>query len=193
MDGSRRTKKLFWRWRNNPLRRRDDVVEAWVVLLVWAVTAVGGAVAGLVTAHAATEVFDRQRVERHSVRAVLLDDTAGGVVRAGAGDDRITARVRWTDADGAVRTGEALVDTGLKAGARTTVWVDARGRIVTEPPSRGEAAVEAGFLAAAAGLGFAGLALGAGGVVRWRLERRRVDRWGREWDLVGPTWGHKTG
>jgi hypothetical protein len=25
--------------------------------------------------------------------------------------------------------------------------------------------------------------------VRWRLDRQRVDSWGRVWDLVGPQWG----
>ncbi len=73
------------------------------------------------------------------------------------------------------------------------VWTDGRGQIVTEPPSPAEAAVEAGVFATAAGLAFAGLAFGAGALARWRLDLRRVEQWGREWDLVGPRWSHKTG
>lgn len=41
MHGSRCTRKRFWRWRSNPLRRHDDIVEAWIVLAVWAVIAIG--------------------------------------------------------------------------------------------------------------------------------------------------------
>ena len=40
--------------------------------------------------------------------------------------------------------------------------------------------------------GLAGRVFGAGAGARWRLDRRRVDEWGREWDQVGPRWGHKT-
>ncbi|MFC8358546.1 hypothetical protein ACFUIY_01615 [Streptomyces griseorubiginosus] len=41
---------LGWRRRSNPLRRRGDLLEARIVLTVWAVVAVGGTIAGLVTA-----------------------------------------------------------------------------------------------------------------------------------------------
>lgn len=163
------------------------------MLAVWAVTAVGGTVAGLVTANAADEVFARQRAERHSVRAVLLNDVPRNVPADGATSDKISARVRWTDPDGSARTDTTLVDTGLNAGSRIVVWTDGRGEITAEPPSPTEAAVEAGTLATAAALAFAGLAFGTGTLARWRLDRRRIDQWGREWDLVGPQWGHKTG
>ncbi|MFE2092355.1 hypothetical protein [Streptomyces sp. NPDC059460] len=193
MDGSRRTKKRLWRWRNNPLRRRNDILEAWIMLAVWAVIAVGGTVAGLVTAHAADEVFARQRAERHSVRAVLLTDVPRSVAGDGTTSDKIAAPVRWTDADGAAHTDKTLVDTRLKAGSRIVVWTDGRGEITAEPPTPTEAAVEAGALATAAALAFAGIAFGAGTLARWRLERQRIEQWGREWNLVGPQWGHKTG
>ncbi|MFE0511813.1 hypothetical protein [Streptomyces sp. NPDC058964] len=190
--GGGRTRKWLWRWRSNPLRRRDDIVEAWIVLAVWAVIAVGGTVAGLVTAHAADEVFARQRAERHSVHAVLLADVPQSVSEPGAGD-KAEARVRWTEADGSVHTGMTLVDTGRKAGSGTVVWTDGRGEATAEPPSPGEAAVEAGLLALSAALAFAGIVFGAGAVARWRLDRRRTDWWGTQWDLAGPQWGHRTG
>ena len=193
MDGIRRAKQKFWRWRNNPLRRRGDIVEAWGVLAVWVVMAVGGTVVALVTAHAAGEVFARQRAERISVRAVLLADGPRSVAGIGTSSDKAAARVRWTDPDGSVHTDRTLVDTGLKAGSRVVVWTDGRGEITAEPPSPAEAAVEAGVLATGAALAFAGLVCGAGALSRWRLERQRIEQWGREWDLVGPQWSHKTG
>ncbi|MHC5907975.1 Rv1733c family protein, partial [Streptomyces sp. S6] len=115
MRGTWRTTKLLWRWRGNPLRRPDDVTEAWLVLIVWLLIAVAGTVVGMTTAHAAGEVFARQREERHPVRAVLLDDVPKSVV--GTVEGRRSAAVRWPAADGSTRTGRALVDAGQRAGA----------------------------------------------------------------------------
>jgi len=193
MRGDRRVKKTLWRWRSNPLRRRDDIVEAWIVLAVWAVIAVGGAVVGLVTARAADEAFAQQRAERHSVRAVLLTDAPSPVSAVKGTSGRTVAKVRWTAPDGSTRTAGTLVDAGLKAGTGLVVWQDDRGRLTTEPTDPTDAAVEAGFLGATAALALAATAFGAGAAARWRLDQRRIDQWGREWDLVGPRWGHKTG
>jgi hypothetical protein len=193
MSEGRRMKKRLWRWRNNPLRRHDDIVEAWIVLVVWAVIALGGALVGLVTAHAADEVFAGQRADRHSVRAVLLTDVPSPAATIGGVRERIVAKVRWTAPDGTRRTGSTLVRTGLDAGSGVVVWLNGKGDLTTQPPSPTEASLEAALLGLAAALAFTGAAYGAGGVVRWRLEQRRVDSWGREWDLVGPQWGHKTG
>ncbi|MGC9543901.1 Rv1733c family protein [Streptomyces sp. UG1] len=184
-------KKRLWRWHSNPLRRRDDVIEAWIVLAVWAVILVGGTVVGLMTAQAADETFTRQRAERHSARAVLLADVPASAGAAGA--TRALAKIGWTDPDGTAHTDRTLVDTGQKAGAEVAVWLDGRGALVSEPPSPTEAAIEAGVLGTAATAGLAGAVIGAGALARWRLDRRRIDQWGREWDLVGPQWGHKTG
>ncbi|MET8247650.1 hypothetical protein ABZV31_26500 [Streptomyces sp. NPDC005202] len=103
------------------------------------------------------------------------------------------AKVRWTPPDGSFRTGTTMVHTGRTAGTRITVWTDARGGLTTEPRSRTEAPVEAGFFGGAAALALAGAAFGTGAVARYWLTRRRIDAWGREWDLVGPQWGHKPG
>ncbi|MEW2120777.1 hypothetical protein AB0945_37650 [Streptomyces sp. NPDC005474] len=193
MGRSAKARKRLWRWRNNPLRRRDDIVEAWIVLAVWAVVAVGGTVAGLMTAHAARDVFAHQRADRQTVRAVLLNDVPRSALATAGGTDRRMTSVSWTTPEGATRTGRTLVNTGLDAGAHVTVWQDGQGRLTAAPPTTKEATMESGFLGTAAAASFAGLAFGTGAVVRWRLERRRIDQWGREWELVGPRWGHKTG
>ncbi|MEU6537448.1 hypothetical protein [Streptomyces sp. NPDC047000] len=187
----RRTKKWLWRWQDNPLRRRDDLVEAWIVLVVWVVVLVGGTVLGLVTARVAGDVFARQRTERHTAAAVLADDVPGAAT-AGGTSARVMSRVRWTAPDGTSRTGKSLVAGGQRAGAKVVVWLDASGALTNEPPNATEASLEAGLLGFAAGVALAGTAFGAGAVARWELDRRRVEEWGREWDLVGPRWGHKT-
>jgi hypothetical protein len=192
MDGGMCARKRLWRWRSNPLRRCDDIVEAWIVLAVWAVIAVGGTLVGLLTAHAAEDTFAAQRAERHSTRAVLLTDIPATSARFG-GTERVAAKVRWSTPDGSAHTGKTLVDAGRGAGAKIVVWLDGRGELTTEPPSPADGDLEAGLLSTGAAFGLAGAVFGAGAVARWRLSRRRIDRWGREWDLVGPRWGHKTG
>ncbi|MEU1202415.1 hypothetical protein ABZ446_40225 [Streptomyces sp. NPDC005813] len=193
MPRGKQVKNRLWRWRSNPLRRRDDIVEAWIVLAVWTVFTVGGAIAGLVTAHAADEAFARQRAERHSVEAVLLHDVPRAGTAVGGATDLRTASVRWSASDGSPRTGRTPVHAGLKAGSHVTVWQNGQGHLTPAPTSSAEAAIESVFLGTTAAAALAGLVFGAGAVARWRLDRRRVDAWGREWDLVGPRWGHKTG
>ncbi|MCD7442282.1 hypothetical protein K4B79_29185 [Streptomyces lincolnensis] len=188
MREGRRTTKRLWRWRNSPLRRRDDVLEAWLVLTVWVIAVVGGTLAGTLTAGAADEVFSQQRAERTSVRAVLLADTAS----ASAKSYRAVAKVRWTTPDGSTRTDSTLVKSGQKAGSRIVVWTDRQGNLTTAPPSPTNAVLEAGFLGAVAALAVTGAAFGAGRAARWGLDRRRIARWSEEWDLVGPLWSQRT-
>lgn len=193
MRRNKRGKQALWRWRSNPLRRRDDIVEAWIVLAVWTVVALGGTLAGLVTARAADESFARQRAGLQPVRAVLVKDAAPAVPAAeGVSYARVAATVRWTGADGSPRSSRALVDAGQKAGAKVQVWANGQGKLTTEPATVTEAAFSAALLGAAAALGLGGVTYAAGRGVRGRLERRRLDRWGREWDRVGPQWARRT-
>src|SRR4051794_39259100 len=99
-SGARR--RWLWRWRSNPLRRREDVVEAWIVLGVWTAIGLGGPLVGTVSAHSAEDAFARQRTERHSVQAVLMKSTSSAV-RGGWDGARVRATVRWT-ANGITRT-----------------------------------------------------------------------------------------
>lgn len=193
MRRTKRARQLLWRWRSNPLRRHADVVEAWIVLAVWTVIAIGGTLTGVVTAQAADESFAQLRRERHSVPAVLVESTAQTVaVGAGTPYDRVRATVRWTATDGSTHTGRAPVDSGQPAGSKVVVWLNSKEQVTTEPTSAAAAGVEAAAFGAGAGLAFGGLAFAAGRVARWRLDQRCYDQWGREWDQVGPQWRRKT-
>ncbi|MFI6355334.1 hypothetical protein ACIBJF_22335 [Streptomyces sp. NPDC050743] len=183
-----------WRRRSNPLWRREDAVEAWLVLAVWIVVVVGGAVAGVLTACAAGDVFAAQRAHRHPVRAVLLADAPQDSTAAWPVDGLVRATVRWTAPDGTDRTGITLVDSGLKAGARVVVWQDDQGVLTpAKPANPTEGAIEAGLFGAAAALAVAAPVYGAGALGRVWLDRRRMARWDREWDQVEPRWGHRSG
>ncbi|WP_405820563.1 hypothetical protein OG241_33190 [Streptomyces sp. NBC_01390] len=186
-------RKRFWRLRSNPLRRRDDIVEAWVVLAVWILAVVGGTTVGLVAAHATEASLDEQRVERHSVHAVLLSDVPKPTSGEWSSGDKALAEVRWTAPDGSSRTHSTLVGTGLKSGTRVVVWQDGQGTLVTEPPSAREATVEGAVMGTFASFSLIGGVYTVGALARWRLDQRRMAGWDREWDMVGPQWGHRTG
>ncbi|MER6983702.1 hypothetical protein ABT317_43805, partial [Streptomyces carpinensis] len=120
MSGKRKTKQRLWRWRSSPLRRHDDILEAWIILVTWVVILVGGAVIWTVTGRAAAQEFAWQRAERHAASAVLLSD-APPSTSAGSGS-QVLATVRWTAPDGTTRTARALVPGGLPSGTVITVW-----------------------------------------------------------------------
>ncbi|MDX3458912.1 hypothetical protein PV396_44530 [Streptomyces sp. ME02-8801-2C] len=192
MRGAKRMRKWLWRWRSNPLRRRDDIVEAWIVLAVWSVIALGGTLVGTVTARAADDSFAQLRAERHVVRAVLVESTTGAVpTTEGVRDGRVRAKVRWTASDGSPHTGRALVNFGRKAGSPVVVWTDDAGRLASQPPTTAQASAQAGVMGVSAALALAGLVYAAGRVTRWRLDSRRFEAWDREWDRVEPQWRRK--
>ncbi|MFD6556169.1 hypothetical protein [Streptomyces sp. NPDC058398] len=193
MRGAQGARQWCWRWRRNPLRRRDDVFEAWIVLIVWMVMVLGGTLAGLATAHAADESFTRLRHDRHAIPAVLVSSTERSIPAGeGSAYDHVRATVRWNAPDGTPHVGSALVESGHKAGSHVVIWTDARGRPTTAPPTTSAAATEATLLGVAAAVALGGLVFGAGGLARWRLDQRRYRRWEREWERLGPQWGHKT-
>jgi hypothetical protein len=187
-DGQVRRVRL-WRWRRNPLRRREDVLEAWLVAAVAVLTVLGGVSAGLFAAEADARSLDAKRAERTPVTAVVLENAPV----PGSGATRVLADVRWTGADGTARTARTLVAPGTRAGTELTLWTDRDDRPTSAPPTPTEAAVESTLLGVLAGLATAGTVCGTGAVLRWRLDRRRLARWDREWLLIGPRWGHRTG
>lgn len=194
MRKAKRTKVRGWRWRRNPLRRHSDTVEAWIVLAAWTTAIAGGATAGVVAAQAVDRAMQEARAERRPVPAVMVQ-SAGSATRdlaTGVTHDRVTAQVRWTDADGTVRTDAASVKAGTIAGSTVTVWTDGHGHLVSGPISSAEAAARVGLTGAGVGLVGGLMVLTGGRMVRLRIERRATDQWAVEWDQVGPQWGRKT-
>ncbi|MFI0961613.1 hypothetical protein ACH4S8_09440 [Streptomyces sp. NPDC021080] len=181
----------LWRWRRNPLRRRSDVLEAWIMLVAWAFTVLGGAVTGLVTVRAVEDTLARERAETRTVPARLIEDAPD----AGAGEPAgrvVWTKARWTAPDGTPRSGRVRVSAGTSADTPVLVWTDADGRLVTRPTTVAVARLRACLIGVFAGAGVAAVPFAAGGVLRGRLERRRVDRWDEEWERIGPLWGRMT-
>jgi hypothetical protein len=185
-------KAWLWRWRRNPLRRRSDALEAWVVLVVWALTVFGGVFTGLAAAQSVEHGLARQRAEWHAVPAQLIADATEST-RTESGADQVWVKVHWTAPDGSVRTGQARVRAGTAEGTPVTVWTDPEGRLVTKPATASQAQLRASMVGVLIGLGVAAVPCACGRFVRGRLERRRMDQWDEEWERFGPIWGRKTG
>ncbi|MEU6192417.1 hypothetical protein [Streptomyces sp. NPDC047061] len=188
-------KVWLWRWRRNPLKRRADTMEAWVLLGAWLLTLLAGVLAGLASARSLEDGLARERVEWHPVVAHVMERAPGTAAPESdtSAGERVWARVGWTVADGSAHTGQARVPAGSKAGTPVTVWTDPRGNLVTRPAGAAEAHFRSALIGGLVGLSAAAVPFVLGLAVRGRLERRRMDRWDAEWARLGPQWGRMTG
>lgn len=195
--GSRRVRPVFgWRWRRNPLRRPTDLVEAWLgvvtVLLFCAVPA-----AGYWAGHSVDRVLQRvartQRSERTLVPAVVVDPHTGkpatGGAAAGTADPRHGDLLRWTAPDHSVHTVTVSADTEVWRPGGLGVWTDKKGHLVPPPLDGPTAATHAALAGFVTGAATGGLLLVSRQLVMWRLMRRRLAGWEREWARVGQDWG----
>lgn len=146
MAAFRGPKVWLWRWRRNPLRRRSDALEAWIMLTAWAFTVLGGAVTGLAASQAVEHGLALDRARWHGVPARLTED-APDLSETESGAGVVWAKVRWTAPDGTRRSGRVRVYAGTPAGTPVTVWTDPEGRLVTRPTTAAEARVRSSWSA----------------------------------------------
>ncbi|RLU89179.1 hypothetical protein CTZ27_22295 [Streptomyces griseocarneus] len=187
------------RWRSNPLRRRTDVLEAWVGLVAVVLMLLAGSAVGWVTgslAHGALrETVREQQLHRHQVMATAVQNLPVSTVEADResasgreGHHRVIAR--WAAPDSRAQlSGVVAVRQPTPVGRRFSLWTDDHGRIAGRPMDDDTAAVHAVLAGAAAAAGTAGLVEGARRLVVWRLVQRRYTQWDRAWEQAGHTWG----
>ena len=173
---------------------RIEIVFRWVVLLGFLVAVPFGAVVGSVIQKNQTAVAAEQVRERHTVRAVVLDDTD---VPANAW--MVSAPIAWTGDDSTRHTAAATVPvnsqarTVLAAGTTVTIWVTAAGQLSTPPldPSIARGYAVWGGIVAAMG------APVAAGCLLWLvhalLDVHRFRRWEAGWQAVEPLWNSRSG
>ncbi|MEU1852432.1 hypothetical protein ABZ499_24955 [Streptomyces sp. NPDC019990] len=184
----------WWRWRRNPLRRRSDLLRAWIGLVLAvavAITAPLAAWAVGTTVHDTLTAAAREqaRAGRHTT-AALLDD-APGHPEPGSAESRETrypVKVGYTAPDGTARTATTDVDPGLPAGHRVRVWTNAEGTLAKPPMPPGDIrnrTVGAGALAAITVL-FTGTS--AYRLTARVLDQRRMRAWEAEWQRTARRW-----
>ncbi|MER5177561.1 hypothetical protein ABT009_04140 [Streptomyces sp. NPDC002896] len=176
----------FWRWRRNPLKRRSDVVEAWVVLIVAVLMVFGLPLIGVLAGLRVDSELQHQRVERQHTTAVLAEDAsawqAGRYVR-------FQATVRWRAPDGSEHTAKADVGPESRAGSTISIWTDGKGGLTGEPPTEAQAASASALAGVLTVAGAGALVLGARCIMQMCIDRHRAVAWEQEWARVGPQWG----
>ncbi|WP_329181281.1 Rv1733c family protein [Streptomyces sp. NBC_01477] len=204
---ARRTRltKRGWRWRRNPLRRRSDVVEAWlgvVTILLFCVAPLAGWWAGQSVDRTLQRVARTQRTERTLVAAAVVQSPAASdataapgaakAAAAAAGADSDPRRgdvLRWIAPDHSLHTAKVPVGLEVWRGNEMLLWTDSTGVLVPPPLDNATATTHAVLAGLATGSAAGGVLLVSRQVLMWRLMRRRMDSWEREWARVGQDWG----
>ncbi len=193
-----RATAFVWRWRRNALRRRSDVLEAWVGVAAVVLMLLVGPAVGWVTGSLANEALRRavheQQLHRHLVSATTVRSVSGGSdgtdhqSTAGREDYR-RVLARWQDPAGRLRTGLVAVRQPARPGERFPLWTDDRGQVTGRPMDDATATVHTVLAGLGSAAAAAGLLEGARRLVVWRLAQRRYAQWERSWERAAHTWG----
>ncbi|MFR0355052.1 Rv1733c family protein [Streptomyces sediminimaris] len=189
MATTSRSAARLWRWRSNPLRRRVDVVEAWIILAAWLCAVAGGLAAAWVTGSTAYEGYARMRAAHRPVPAVVVRLANSQATTGPASHRRVRATVRWTGTDGHKHTAATQVRRGASPGQRIRVWTDVRNHLTAEPLSPANALFQSAMvgLTAAGGAGVVVL-IGVQGLQAC-LGRHRMRLWAADWEQADRRWG----
>jgi hypothetical protein len=176
---------------HNPLRRRADLIEGWLlpgaiaaflVLAPLAATGVG------LWVHSGNVAAQQAERSWHEASAVVLEPVPGPLMPDNGANSWLTsAPARWTSG-GRTRVADIPVAAGTSEGAVVPVWLNRAGTVQLPPLTPGGArnrvAVAVLFTLAAMVILLTALAL----VTRWVLDRRRLAGWEADWLAVGPQW-----
>lgn len=188
------------RWRHNPLRRRTDLVEAWValgalLLMLLAVPAIGW-ISGALTDDAFRRTIRAQHEDRHRTEAMMVRP-AEAPTRVASDPEAPTQRdsgkpvlAKWTAPDGSRHT--RLVHSAprtLRAGDTFAVWTDGGGQLAKRPTDLATARTHAVLAGIGVAAGVAGLVEAVRRLVVWRLRQVRYARLDLAWSRAGPDWG----
>ena len=178
----------------NPLRRRSDIVEAWLLPAALAAFLILGPIVAVVTVawvHADEGAARHAQLSWHQVDAVLLQAVPGPEMSDyGANGWLAWTPARWT-VNGLRHSGEVPAAAGSRAGSAVPVWLDRAGKAHAPPLTAaqlGDRAVTATWIALAI---LAMLLAGLAGLGKRALDKRRLASWETAWLAVGPRWSHQ--
>jgi hypothetical protein len=177
----------------NPLRRRSDRVETYLLAGLFVATAAGAPFAAQAASQAAysgaLRAEQTQLATRHQVRAVLTQ-TAGsnGAYTLSA---EVPVPATWTSATGVRRTGMILALEGTPKGSQVSLWADNQGNIVSPPLLPAQVAGQGDVAALGTSVGIAVLYLCEAGIVRYVVNRRRMAAWETDWAVTAQVWNRQ--
>jgi hypothetical protein len=176
---------------SNPLRRRSDVIDAWLVPVAVVIFLAMCPVVLTLTGswmRAATASERQAQTNWHSVTATLLQPVAGPQQAAHGTNSWMTwTPAHWT-ANGVPRTAAVPAASGSTAGSKVTVWLDPAGRVHLPPLTKSQASDRVTVARVIAVAVLAVLLAIMTVVARRLLDRRRLAGWESAWLSVGPTW-----
>jgi len=178
----------------NPLRRRSDLIEAWLLPAMIVVFLIAGPIlAGLAGGWVRTANAALQHEQRswHQVQATLLQPAPGPMMSdSGMNSWLVWTQAKWT-AGGKTRTGAVPAPSGTEAGQIVPIWLNRADRVEAPPATAAQVGERASVAALTA---FMALAIVLGALtllIRRLLDRRRLARWGAAWLAVGPQWSRQ--
>jgi hypothetical protein len=178
----------------NPLRRRSDLVAAWLVPAAIAVfIALCPVIYGVMGMWVHRDNAALQRAEQswNHVNAVLLQSVPGPEQPDnGANLWTVQAPARWRF-DGQTYVGSVPVPAGSQAGKSVKVLLNNAGKVQSPPLSATQVSdrIFSDTLIALAAI--AVLLTGLSWGIRSALDRRRIAGWEVEWLAVGPRWSRQ--
>jgi hypothetical protein len=176
----------------NPLRRRVDIVEAWLVPVAIVIfLALCPLVVSLTGSWMRAANADESRAQQnwHAVQARLLQSVPGPAQADHGLNTWISwAPATWTYPAGVRHSGDVPALGGSRAGSVVPIWLDRAGKVHMAPLTPGQKGSRV-LEARAAGLAVLAVLLAIMVVLARRmLDRRRLAGWESAWLTVGPTW-----
>ncbi|GAA2494409.1 Rv1733c family protein [Streptomyces longisporus] len=185
---------MLWRLRRNPLRRRGDLLQAWLgiglVLAALAATPLAMFLVGDVAHDHYTRTARHQAETRHDTTATLLEDARRHPEpgSAEAKKTRYPTKVRCIDRNGHTHTATADVQPALTKGSIIRVWAGTDGKLTDPPLSPRQVRDRAVGSAVIAALAVQATAAVAYGTVARIIDRRNLAAWDTAWAETAPRW-----
>lgn len=176
---------------SNPLRRRMDRVETYLLAGLFLASAAGAPFAAQAASQAAyagaLHAQQEQLAARHQVNAKLTAP-AGPSVSGYALQADVPAKASWTSATGVSRSGEVLAPPGSQKGTKVAIWTDDAGNLVSPPLADSQVSGQRDMAMVAAVSGVGVLFLAEAAMVRHVIYRRRMAAWDSDWLVTERMW-----
>jgi len=191
------SRQLRWlRPDRNPLRRRIDRAETYLLGGLFVAAAASLPFAVHAASHAAYEnalhTQQQQVATRHQVEAKITAIDSGAVSGYYNASGAVTATATWTSVTGVHRSGVMIVQVGSRKGTEILVWTDQAGNLTTPPLATAQVISERDAATIGAIGGMVVMTVAAGGIIHFVLYRRRLAAWAADWRVTAQTWNRQS-